>query len=157
MSNEKNYFSLPIRNGSFLELLTDEQNGKLFKAIYKYEIENDVADLDFGKDEILKKVFDIFKEGLDFSEEQRLKKSEINRLNVSKRYANEEQKKEIKERITFLTGTTNTLQDYIKLYGDIRTNTTENGCIHKEKNRIEKNRIEKNRKEKKVNLDDLPF
>lgn len=150
--SDKNYFTLPIFNGSFLELLTDEQNGKLFKAIYTYEAENKITD--FGKDEILKKVFDIFKDGLDFSEEQRLKRSEINRLNVSKRYIKDDQeKKEIEERILFLTGTRNKYSEYIKIYESIDDYTTVNDRIlnkRKEKNIKEYKRIENKRDEKRT-------
>lgn len=149
--SDKNYFTLPIFNGSFLELLTDEQNGKLFKAIYAYEAENEITD--FG-DEILQKVFDIFKDGLDFSEEQRLKRSEINRLNVSKRYIKDDQeKKEIEERILFLTGTRNKYSEYKKIYESIDDYTTVNERIlnkRKEKNIKEYKRIENKRDEKRT-------
>ena len=78
--SRKNTFLLYKDKREIIERLTDEQAGKLFKAIYKYVDTQELTELEV----LVDVVFLMFKQTLDANEEKYISVVERNRKNGSK-------------------------------------------------------------------------
>lgn len=84
MANSRQAFLIMASQEEIIEDLTDEELGKIFRSIFKYERTKEVPKFN---DRYLNSVFKSFKTQLDFSEENYNKICEKNKQNINKRWS----------------------------------------------------------------------
>lgn len=87
MANKRQAFLIMMSQEEIIEDLTDEELGKIFRSIFKYERTKEVPKFN---DRYLNSVFKSFKTQIDFSEENYNKICQKNRENANKRWGNED-------------------------------------------------------------------
>lgn len=87
MTNKRQAFLIMMSQEEIIEDLTDEELGKIFRSIFKYERTKEVPKFN---DRYLNSVFKSFKTQIDFSEENYNRICQKNRENANKRWENED-------------------------------------------------------------------
>lgn len=83
MTNKRQAFLIMMNQEEIIEDLTDEELGKIFRSIFKYERTKEIPEFN---DRYLNSVFKSFKNQIDFSEENYNKICEKNKQNANKRW-----------------------------------------------------------------------
>ena len=92
---KKDTFLLYKNKIGSIEILSDEQAGKVFKAILRYVNNKDITYL--NKNNVEYGVFVGFVEQIDYSDKKYIEKCEQNRKNANKRYENNKQNANVNE------------------------------------------------------------
>lgn len=151
------YLYIPLNLEETIQELTDEEKGKIFKAIFKYASSGEVAKFD---DRILKLVFLQFKKNQDDNISRYKKICEQNRNNVLQRWNNRKSVENKGENTDVYDGIPTNTNEYDRLRIIPNKNKKEkekkNKIKSKNKTKIEnKNNIKKEKvvKRKKANAD----
>lgn len=130
--SKRQAFLIMMSQEEIIEDLTDEELGKIFRSIFKYEKNKEIPKFN---DRYLNSVFKSFKAQLDFSEENYNKICEKNRQNINKRWNKDEYERiqsntDVYERNVSYTKNTNIREDNIR-----------EDNIRKDKRREDNNRV----------------
>ena len=113
MSKERTAFVLPKSQKEIIDQLTDEEAGKIFKAIYEYEVNKNI----YKFNKYLQIIFTQFKIELDKNAKLYEERCQKNRENVQKRWENTN----VYDRIRANTNDTNKIKEN-KIYREREIN-----------------------------------